>query len=125
MRLSGGQRQRIGIARALYHDPELLIFDEATSALDSVTEQAVMEAVYTLGQKKTIVMIAHRLSTVRACDRIYVLDRGRIVAEGPYDELLSTSEMFRAMATQGAHAGNPPDERAAAPDQALPARVAS
>jgi ABC-type multidrug transport system fused ATPase/permease subunit len=124
VRLSGGQRQRIGIARALYHDPELLIFDEATSALDSVTEQAVMEAVYTLGKKKTIVMIAHRLSTIRACDRIHVLDRGRIVAEGAYDELLATSEVFRSMATQSAHAATPPDERAAAADQALPAGLA-
>ena len=124
VRLSGGQRQRIGIARALYHDPELLIFDEATSALDSVTEQAVMEAVYTLGKKKTIVMIAHRLSTIRACDRIHVLDRGRIVTEGAYDELLATSEVFRAMATQSAHAATPSDECAAGADQALPAGLA-
>lgn len=101
IRLSGGQRQRIGIARALYHDPELLIFDEATSALDSVTEQAVMDAVYNLGHKKTIVMIAHRLSTVRECDRIHLLERGRIVAAGTFDELFATSEAFRVMATHG------------------------
>ncbi len=104
VRLSGGQRQRIGIARALYHDPELLIFDEATSALDSVTEHTVMQAVYQLGRKKTIIMIAHRLSTVRACDRIYVLERGQLVAEGTYEELLSGNEEFRAMATQGSEA---------------------
>lgn len=105
VRLSGGQRQRIGIARALYHDPELLIFDEATSALDSVTEQAVMDAVYNLGHRKTIIMIAHRLSTVRGCDCIHVLERGQIVASGTYDELLATNEVFRAMASQGKEAG--------------------
>lgn len=107
VRLSGGQRQRIGIARALYHDPEVLIFDEATSALDNVTEQAVMEAIYQLGRKKTIILIAHRLSTVRVCDRIYLLDQGRIIAAGTYEELLSTNERFRAMATQGVAAHSP------------------
>ena len=105
VRLSGGQRQRIGIARALYHDPDLLVFDEATSALDNVTEQAVMEAIYALARKKTVILIAHRLSTVRACDRIFLLDRGRIIAAGKYEELLSSSEAFRAMATQATHAG--------------------
>lgn len=102
VRLSGGQRQRIGIARALYHDPEVIIFDEATSALDNVTEQVVMDAVYQLGSRKTIILIAHRLSTVRTCDRIFVLDHGRIVDAGTYDELLASSKTFRAMALQGA-----------------------
>ena len=80
MRLSGGQRQRIGIARALYHDPDVLILDEATSALDNLTERAVMDAVHNLGHAKTIVMIAHRLSTVRECDTIFMLEGGRVVA---------------------------------------------
>jgi ATP-binding cassette, subfamily B, bacterial PglK len=98
VRLSGGQRQRIGIARALYHDPDMLILDEATSALDNLTEQAVMEAVHNLGHRKTIVLIAHRLSTVKNCDRIYLLEKGRLIAEGSYDELIAMNERFRAMA---------------------------
>lgn len=98
VRLSGGQRQRIGIARALYRDPAILILDEATSALDNLTEKAVMEAVNNLGGKKTIVMIAHRLSTVRHCDQIVLMDKGRVMALGTYDELLDRSESFRRMA---------------------------
>jgi ABC-type multidrug transport system fused ATPase/permease subunit len=98
VRLSGGQRQRIGIARALYHNPEVLILDEATSALDNLTERAVMEAVHTLGRQKTIIMIAHRLSTVRNCDRIFLLEQGRVSAAGTYEELVAGSEVFRRMA---------------------------
>lgn len=98
VRLSGGQRQRLGIARALYHDPCVLVFDEATSALDNVTEAQVMQAIKELGQRKTILMIAHRLSTVRQCDRIFLLDRGRLVADGSYDALVAGNEIFRAMA---------------------------
>jgi ABC-type multidrug transport system fused ATPase/permease subunit len=98
VRLSGGQRQRIGIARALYHDPDVLILDEATSALDNLTERAVMDAVHNLGHAKTILMIAHRLSTVRECDTIFMLEGGRVVAEGSYDELLETNRKFRALA---------------------------
>jgi ATP-binding cassette, subfamily B, bacterial PglK len=97
VRLSGGQRQRIGIARALYYDPEVLVFDEATSALDSVTEKAVMEAIYNLGNKKTIIMIAHRLSTVRHCDNIFVLDGGELVEEGTYDQLIKANSKFQNM----------------------------
>ncbi len=82
IRLSGGQRQRIGIARALYHDPEVLVLDEATSALDSITERDVMQAVSAFQGKKTIIIVAHRLSTVQNCDRLYRLDRGKIVDEG-------------------------------------------
>ena len=98
VRLSGGQRQRIGIARALYRDPEVLVFDEATSALDNLTEQAVMEAIQSVGGTKTIVMIAHRLSTVRDCDLIVVMDRGRIVGTGRYEELLGDNQAFRSIA---------------------------
>lgn len=98
MRLSGGQRQRVGIARALYHDPDVLIMDEATSALDTLTEQAVMEAVHNIAGRKTIVMIAHRLSTVKNCDEIFVLQKGRVLASGPYQTLLDTSPEFRKMA---------------------------
>jgi ABC-type multidrug transport system fused ATPase/permease subunit len=98
VRLSGGQRQRIGIARALYRDPDLLILDEATSALDNITEQTVMEAVHNLGGTKTIIVIAHRLSTVRGCDCIYMLERGRVTASGPFDRLVAESPQFRALA---------------------------
>jgi len=97
VRLSGGQRQRIGIARALYHDPDVLVLDEATSALDNLTERAVMDAVHNLGREKTIVMIAHRLSTVRDCDRIFLLDHGRVTAEGDYDSLVESNAEFRRL----------------------------
>ncbi|MBT5271593.1 MAG: ABC transporter ATP-binding protein [Candidatus Marinimicrobia bacterium] len=97
VRLSGGQRQRIGIARALYHDPDVLILDEATSALDSFTEQAVMEAVHNLGHRKTIILIAHRLSTVQGCDTIFLLEKGELKGQGSFDELIESNERFRAM----------------------------
>ena len=97
VRLSGGQRQRIGIARALYHNPQVLILDEATSALDNLTEQVVMEALHNLGHKITIIMIAHRLSTVKECDSIFVLEKGNLIAQGSFNELLHSSERFRAM----------------------------
>jgi len=98
VRLSGGQRQRLGIARALYRDPDVLVLDEATSALDSVTEEDFFRAIDEIGRSKTIVMIAHRISTVRACDAIVVLDGGRVMARGSYDELLATSPHFRQLA---------------------------
>lgn len=98
VRLSGGQRQRIGIARALYHNPQVLILDEATSALDNLTEKAVMEAVSNLGHDITIILIAHRLSTVRQCGQIYLLERGEVKAQGTFKELTQASERFRAMA---------------------------
>ena len=82
VKLSGGQRQRIGIARALYNEPDVLVLDEATSALDVLTEQGVMQAVRALQGTKTIIIVAHRLSTVEHCDRLYRLEQGRLVAEG-------------------------------------------
>lgn len=97
VRMSGGQRQRVGIARALYRDPSTLILDEATSALDTLTEAAVMEAVANIAGQKTVLMIAHRLSTVRNCDRILLLRNGIIAAEGRYDELIERDDEFRRM----------------------------
>jgi len=79
VRISGGQRQRIGIARALYHAPSVLVLDEATSALDSETEASVMQAVYELQGNKTIIIIAHRMSTVSQCDLLYELKHGRLI----------------------------------------------
>jgi len=98
LRLSGGQRQRVAIARALYRDPDLLIMDEATSALDNITERMVIDAVVNLHGQKTMILVAHRLTTVRRCDMIFVFDQGRIVASGTYDELLDGNVHFRAMA---------------------------
>ena len=95
IRLSGGQRQRIGIARALYHDPKVLIFDEATSALDGATEKIVMDAINNLRKDVTIIIIAHRLSTVKRCDKIYVLEKGNLKAQGNFDELINLDSQFR------------------------------
>ncbi len=89
VRLSGGQRQRIGIARALYHDPEVLVLDEATSALDVATENGVMESVVALQGTKTIIVVAHRLSTVANCDRLFRLAHGRVIEEGEPSVMLS------------------------------------
>jgi ABC-type multidrug transport system fused ATPase/permease subunit len=98
VRLSGGQRQRIGIARALYKKASVLVFDEATSALDNATEQSVMDAVGGLARYLTVLLIAHRLSTVRNCDIIVELKDGLIVAFGSYEELMDTSDSFRKLA---------------------------
>lgn len=98
VRLSGGQRQRIGIARALYKDADVLIFDEATSALDNATEQSVMDAIEGLDRRLTIIMIAHRLSTVRRCDVVFELENGRVNAQGTFDYLLGHSPTFRQLA---------------------------
>ena len=92
VRLSGGQRQRIGIARALYHRPSVLVLDEATSSLDTETEHGVMQAVQALQGDKTVIIVAHRLSTVEYCDRLYRLDAGRIVDEGTFDEVMNRSQ---------------------------------
>ena len=98
VRLSGGQRQRIGIARALYHDSDLIVFDEATSALDNLTEAEVMGAIDALPGDKTVVLIAHRLSTVKRCDRIIVLDKGRVVGCDSWANLMKGNEYFRRIA---------------------------
>jgi ABC-type multidrug transport system fused ATPase/permease subunit len=97
VRLSGGQRQRIAIARALYDEADILILDEATSALDAVSERTVQEAMEKLRGRVTTIAIAHRLSTVRHCSRIFVMDGGRLVAEGSWEELLASSPVFRAL----------------------------
>ena len=98
VRLAGGERQRIGIARALYHDPDVLVLDEATAALDTATEAAVADALRALRGQKTVLLIAHRLSTVRACDRIAVIAGGQLADCGTYDELLARNDMFRRLA---------------------------
>jgi ATP-binding cassette subfamily B protein len=98
VRLSGGQRQRIGIARALYKRASVLVLDEATSALDNMTEKSVMEAIEALDRDLTILLIAHRLSTVRRCDIIVQLEQGRVAAMGTYDQLFDSSQTFRQMA---------------------------
>ena len=89
VRLSGGQRQRIGIARALYHNPKVLILDEATSALDDQTEKAVMDAIDNLSKDITIILIAHRLNTVKNCDIIFKLENGRLIGQGTFDEIIN------------------------------------
>jgi len=98
IRLSGGQRQRIGIARALYHNPGVLILDEATSALDGATEKEVFEAIDNIAQTKTLIIIAHRLTTIRGCDIIYVMKDSKIVGQGKYEELMESNIEFRNMA---------------------------
>ncbi|MDN3398525.1 ABC transporter ATP-binding protein [Psychrobacter sp. APC 3426] len=98
VQLSGGQRQRIGIARALYHEAEVLVFDEATSALDGITEKIVMDAIHEFSGKKTIIMIAHRLKTVEKCDLIYFMEHGKIIDHGTYQDLVVRNLKFKEMA---------------------------
>jgi ABC-type multidrug transport system fused ATPase/permease subunit len=97
VRLSGGQRQRIGLARALYNNPKVLVLDEATSALDNQTENLVMQAIDHFSGTRTVIMIAHRLSTVRKCDRLFLLQQGRVVAEGDYEQLILQSAEFQKL----------------------------
>lgn len=99
VQLSGGQRQRIGIARALYHEAEVLVFDEATSALDGITEKMIMDAIHDFSERKTIIMIAHRLKTVEKCDQIFFIDQGQVVDQGTYLELIQKNDYFKRMAT--------------------------
>ncbi|ERS87963.1 ABC transporter ATP-binding protein [Halomonas sp. PBN3] len=98
VQLSGGQRQRIGIARALYHDADVLVLDEATSALDGITEKLIMDAIHDFSGKKTIIMIAHRLATVKQCDSIYLLADGQVIDHGSYSELSERNTIFKRMA---------------------------
>ncbi len=98
VKLSGGQRQRIGIARALYDDPNVLVFDEATSALDGITEKMIMDAIHDFSGQKTIIMIAHRLKTVKKCDTIFMVDKGELVDSGTFEALINNNSNFRRMA---------------------------
>lgn len=98
VRLSGGQRQRIGLARALYRNPEILILDEATSSLDGSTEEAVLKAIHHAAKARTVIMIAHRLNTLKDCDQIYILEEGEIIGQGKYQELIQHNKKFMKMA---------------------------
>ena len=97
VQLSGGQRQRIGIARALYNDPEILVFDEATSSLDGLTEKNIMKAIDSFAGQKTIILIAHRLSTVMNCNLIYYMENGKITDQGTYQYLIESNANFKQM----------------------------
>lgn len=98
VQLSGGQRQRIAIARALYDDADVLMLDEATSALDGISEKMIMDAIHELDGRKTIILVAHRLATVRKCDWIYMVGQGEVVDQGTYDDLIARNKVFKRMA---------------------------
>lgn len=98
VKLSGGQRQRIGIARALYNDASILVFDEATSALDGITEKIIMDAIHELSGQRTIILIAHRLKTVQQCNTIFLMEQGKLIDQGSFNELLERNENFNKMA---------------------------
>lgn len=98
IRLSGGQRQRIGIARALYHDPDVLVLDEATSALDTLTEDNILKAIKNIVHQKTIIMVAHRLTTIQECNKVFFLKKGEIVDVGKYEDLIIRNDDFKKMA---------------------------
>lgn len=100
VRLSGGQAQRIVIARALYHQPDVLVFDEATSAMDNLTEKAIMDSINRLSGEKTLIIVAHRLTTVKDCDRIILLKDGKIINQGTYDSLMENDKDFRQLALE-------------------------
>lgn len=97
VQLSGGQRQRIGIARALYSNPSVLILDEATSSLDGISEKAIMETIHDFSGKKTLIIIAHRLATVKRCDIIYLLEEGKIKSKGAFNQLSLEDDLFKSM----------------------------
>ena len=108
VRLSGGQRQRIGIARALYLDPKVLVLDEATSSLDGVTEREIVDAIEHLRADRTMIVIAHRLSTVRSCDRLVFMAEGKIVDVGPWEELAARNPEFRRLVEMSKMEGDVP-----------------
>ena len=110
VRLSGGQRQRIGIARAFYHDPAILVLDEATAALDNETEREIVSVMEKFRGEKTILTIAHRLTTVRHCDRLFYLSAGQLVASGTYEQLQKECPAFQRMVLAAASKGNYPAE---------------
>ena len=97
-KLSGGQRQRIAIARALYQNPKILILDEATSALDNLTEQVIMKTIANLSNQITVIIISHRLSIVKECDIIFLLEKGKLTTQGTYSELIQSNKTFEKMA---------------------------
>ena len=101
VQISGGQRQRIGIARALYRNCSILVFDEATSSLDSVSEKLIMQTINNLSGKKTIILVSHRLSTVRDSECIYLMEEGQIIDKGNFDELLNKNKFFKKMVSNG------------------------
>lgn len=110
--LSGGQRQRIAIARALYKEPDVLFFDEATAALDNITERDIARSIQSLSGERTVICVAHRLSTIRWSDTIYVVDEGRVLDSGTYDELLARSPMFQELARATEEDEGPKSSRA-------------
>ena len=97
IQLSGGQRQRVGIARALYHQTDVLVFDEATSSLDGITEKKIMDAINDLSGQKTIILIAHRIKTIRNCDEIFLINKGQVSDHGSYEELIKKNKQFKDM----------------------------
>ena len=97
VQLSGGQRHSIGIARALYYEANVLVFDEATSALDGITEKIIMEAIHEFKGQKTLIMIAHRLKTIQKCDQIFMMEKGCVIDNGTYQQLLEKNEIFKKM----------------------------
>jgi ATP-binding cassette subfamily C protein len=106
IRISGGQRQRVAIARALYRDPPVLMFDEATAALDNETEKEIGQAIRSLSNKKTVLIIAHRLETIKYCDKIVFMKDGSVEALGTFSELIATNEAFRRVTQSGALTGD-------------------
>ena len=101
VQISGGQRQRLAIARALYKDARILIFDEATSALDRVTESSIMEAIDSMRGERTMIIVAHRLDTLKKCDKLYLVDDGKLVADGTFDQLSAAQGFFSELQGPG------------------------